>query len=436
MTRRMLAGSLMAGTLCLLAATASAQQSAPAANPSTPAPAAAPTAATPAGQPAALPPGSPLIGRPENNAAAAKLAPVPAPPLAAAVDKIPLDKLKAPKGFNLELYASGMPNARSLALSDKGTVFVGSRLQDKVYAITTDKDGKRKVHVLASGLYRPNGVAFKDGTLYIAELSQISKIDHVDDKLDASPKPTVIYGDLPKDEAHGWKFLAIGPDNKLYFEVGQPGNNVLHDKDHGQLRRINLDGSGAEVIAVGIRNTVGFDWNPKNKDLYFTDNGRDWLSEDLPNDKLNRITKVGQDFGEPYCHQGNIPDIEFGWGHSCSEFVPPVALLGPHAAALGMRFYTGTMFPAEYRDQIFIARHGSWNRTNKFGGDIAVAKLNKDGSVKSVEPFITGFLQNNNYVGRPVDVMNMPDGSMLISDDWNGAVYRLSYGPSKKVAGR
>ena len=436
MTRRMLAGSLMAGTLCLLAATASAQQSAPAANPSTPAPAAAPTAATPAGQPAALPPGSPLIGRPENNAAAAKLAPVPAPPLAAAVDKIPLDKLKAPKGFNLELYASGMPNARSLALSDKGTVFVGSRLQDKVYAITTDKDGKRKVHVLASGLYRPNGVAFKDGTLYIAELSQISKIDHVDDKLDASPKPTVIYGDLPKDEAHGWKFLAIGPDNKLYFEVGQPGNNVLHDKDHGQLRRINLDGSGAEVIAVGIRNTVGFDWNPKNRDLYFTDNGRDWLSEDLPNDKLNRITKVGQDFGEPYCHQGNIPDIEFGWGHSCSEFVPPVALLGPHAAALGMRFYTGTMFPAEYRDQIFIARHGSWNRTNKFGGDIAVAKLNKDGSVKSVEPFITGFLQNNNYVGRPVDVMNMPDGSMLISDDWNGAVYRLSYGPSKKVAGR
>jgi glucose/arabinose dehydrogenase len=228
-------------------------------------------AAAPAGQAApaaALPPGSPLIGRPANSEAAAKLAPVPAPPLAAAADKIPLDKLKAPKGFNLELYASGMPNARSLALSDKGTVFVGSRLQDKVYAITTDKDGKRKVHVLVSGLYRPNGVAYKDGTLYIAELSQISKIEHVDDKLDASPKPTVIYSDLPKDEAHGWKFLAIGPDKKLYFEVGQPDNNVLHDKDHGQLRRINLDGSGAEVIAFGIRNTVGFDWNPKNKELH------------------------------------------------------------------------------------------------------------------------------------------------------------------------
>jgi glucose/arabinose dehydrogenase len=315
---------------------------------------------------APLPPGSPLIGRPDNNPAAAKLAPVPSPPLATAADKVPVDKLKAPKGFNIELYASGMPNARSLALSDKGTVFVGSRLQDKVYAIT-NKDGKRQVHVLVSGLYRPNGVAFKDGTLYIAELSQISKIEHVDDKIDASPKPVVIYNDLPKDEAHGWKFLAIGPDNKLYFEVGQPGNNVLHDKDHGQLRRINLDGSGAEVIAYGIRNTVGFDWNPKTKELYFTDNGRDWMSEDLPNDELNRITKLGQDFGAPYCYRGNVADPEFGWGHSCSEFVPPVALMGPHAAAIGMRFYTGTMFPAEYRDQIFVARHGSWNRTIKFG---------------------------------------------------------------------
>lgn len=415
MIKRTLAGPLVASALSLVAAAAVAQQQTPAAPP--------------------LPPGSPLIGRPEGNAAALKLAPVPAPPLAAAADKIPLDKLKAPKGFHIELYASGMANARSLAISDKGTVFVGSRLQDKVYAITNN-DGKRQVHVLVSGLYRPNGVAFKNGTLYIAELSQISKIDNVDDKIDSSPKPVVIYNDLPKDEAHGWKFLAIGPDNKLYFEVGQPGNNLLHDKDHGQLRRINLDGSGAEVIAYGIRNTVGFDWNPKTKELYFTDNGRDWLSEDLPNDKLNRLTKIGQDFGEPYCHQGNVPDPEFGWGHSCSEFVPPVALMGPHAAALGLRFYTGRMFPAEYRDEIFVARHGSWNKTKKFGGDIALVKLNKDGSVKSVEPFITGFLQpDNNYIGRPVDVMNMPDGSMLISDDWNGAVYRVTYG-SKKVAGR
>jgi glucose/arabinose dehydrogenase len=411
MMRHMTAGLSLVGALSLFAAAALAQQ---------------------AGQP--LPPGSPLIGRPDNNAAAAKLAPVPSPPLATAADKVPVDQLNAPRGFHVELYASGMPNARSMALGAKGTVFVGSRLQDKVYAIV-NKNGKREVKVLVSGLYRPNGVAFKDSTLYIAELSQISKIENVEDKLDASPKPTVIYSDLPKDEAHGWKYLAIGPDSKLYFEVGQPGNNVAHDKDHGQLRRMNLDGSGVEVIAFGIRNTVGFDWSPRNDELYFTDNGRDWLSEDLPNDKLNRITKVGEDFGEPICHQGNIPDIEFGWGHSCSEFVPPVALMGPHAAALGMKFYTGKMFPSEYHNQIFVARHGSWNKTVKFGGDIAVVMLNKDGTVKSVEPFITGFLMNNNYIGRPVDVMNMPDGSMLISDDWNGAVYRLTYG-SKKTAER
>ena len=429
MDRRVSTG-LLAGALGLLATAVFAQQQ-------TPAPAAAPTAApAPAAAPAAapLPPGSPLIGRPDNNPAAAKLAPVPAPPLAAAADKTALDKLKAPKGFNLELYASGMPNAREMALSEKGTVFLGSRLQDKVYAIT-NKDGKREVHVLVSGLYRPNGVAYKNGTLYIAELSQVSKIEHVDDMIDKSPKPVVINSDFPKDEAHGWKYLALGPDNKLYVEVGQPGNNVLHDKDHGQIRRMNLDGSGVEVVAFGVRHSVGFDWNPKTKEMYFTDNGRDWLSEDIPNDKLNRVTKIGQDFGEPYCHQGNIPDIDFGWGRTCSEFVPPVAMMGPHAAALGMKFYTGTMFPAEYRGQIFVARHGSWNRTNKFGGDIALVKLNGDGSVKSVEPFITGFLQSNNYVGRPVDLLNLPDGSMLISDDWNGAVYRLSYGPNKKMAG-
>jgi glucose/arabinose dehydrogenase len=438
-TRR---SALLAGTIggLLLALPVAAQQSpvsppaaapmaAPAASPVAPAEPAAATAAP------ALPPGSPLIGRPADNAAAAKLAPVPAPPLAAAADKIPLDQLKVPKGFNLELYASGMPNARSLALGSKGTVFVGSRLQDKVYAIT-NKNGKHEAKVLVSGLYRPNGVAFKDGTLYIAELSQISKIDNVEDKLDSSPKPVVIYNDLPKDEAHGWKFLAIGPDNKLYVEVGQPGNNVLHDKDHGQLRRLNLDGSGAEVIAFGVRHSVGFDWNPTTKELYFSDNGRDWMSEDVPEDKLNRLTKVGQDFGAPYCYQGNIPDPEFGWGHSCSEFVPPILLTGPHSAGLGLRFYTGSMFPAKYKNAIFLARHGSWNRTKKFGGDILVVYLNKDGTVKSSEVFLSGFLQNNNYIGRPVDVMNMPDGSMLISDDWNGAVYRLNYGPSKTVAGR
>jgi glucose/arabinose dehydrogenase len=414
---------------------AAAQQ--PANPPAAAPPAAAPPAAAPpaAAPPAAapLPPGSPLIGRPAGNEAAAKLAPVAPPPLPAAVDKLPTAKLKVPAGFNIEVYAAGMANARSLALGDKGTVFVGSRLLDKVYAIV-DKDGKRTVKVLASGLYRPNGVAFKNGTLYIAELSKVSKIDKVEDNLDNPPKPTVIYDNLPKDEAHGWKFIAIGPDNKLYVEVGQPGNNVLHDDAHGQIRRMNLDGTGAEVYAFGVRHSVGFDWNPENKQMYFTDNGRDWMSEDVPEDELNRVTKVGEHFGAPYCLQGNIPDPEFGWGHSCSEFTPPVGLMGPHSASLGMRFYTGSMFPKSYKNAIIVARHGSWNRSKKFGGDVVVVKLNKDGTVKSKEPLITGFLENNSYIGRPVDVMQMKDGSLLVSDDWNGAVYRITYGKPKVAA--
>ena len=374
-------------------------------------------------------PNQPLYGRPDNDAAM-KLAPVPAPPIAAAPDKLAADKLKLPKGFNIEVYASGIPDARSIRIGDKGTVFIGNRVQDKVYAIV-EKDGKRTVKVIASGLYRPNGLAFHNGTLYIAELSKISKLEGIEDKLDNPPKPTVIYDNLPKDEAHGWKFMALGPDNKLYFEVGQPCNNCIPSDAHGQLRRINLDGTGMEVVARGVRHSVGFDFHPVSKELYFTDNSRDWLSEDLPNDELNRITKVGQHFGSPYCYQGNLPDAEFGWGRSCSEFVPPVALMGPHAGTLGMRFYNGTMFPAEYRGQILVARHGSWNRSVKFGGDIALVKLNKDGSVKSVEPFITGFLVDNKYIGRPVDVQPLKDGSLLISDDYDGAVYRVTYGNAK-----
>src|SRR4051794_30612687 len=416
---------LLAGVfLSAFTLTAAAQQ--PAASP--PAAGAAPAAAP------ALPPGSPLIGRPAGNEAAAKLAPVAPPTLASAPDKLPTAKLKLPPGFNIEVYAAGMANARSLSLGSKGTVFVGSRLVDKVYGIE-NKDGKRSVKIVASGLYRPNGVAFKDGTLYIAELSKVSKIDKVEDNLDSPAKPVVIYDKLPKDEAHGWKFIAIGPDNKLYVPVGQPGNNVLHDEDHGQIRRMNLDGSGAEVYVRGVRNTVGFDWNPENKQMYFTDNGRDWLSETVPEDELNRITKAGEHFGAPYCLQGNIIDQELGWGKDCKDYTAPVGLMGPHVAALGMRFYTGDMFPKSYKNAIIVARHGSWNKSNKQGGDVVVVKLNKDGTVKSMEPFITGFLQDNKYVGRPVDVMQLKDGSLLVSDDWNGAVYRITYG-KQKVAGK
>jgi glucose/arabinose dehydrogenase len=415
---------LLAGALgaLVIAMPAFAQQ--------TPAPAAAPAAA-----PAPLPPGSPMIGRPDNEAAM-KLAPVAPPPLPASADKLATvpGKLTLQKGFNIELYAGNVPNARSMRQGDKGTVFVGSRLQDKVHYIT-ESGGKREVKVLVSGLYRPNGLAIKDGTLYIAELSKVSKIEKVEDNLDKSPKPVVIYDNLPKDEAHGWKFIAIGPDNKLYIPVGQPCNNCLPPDTHGQIRRINLDGSGMEVIAKGVRNTVGFDWHPVSKELYFTDNGRDWASEDVPEDELNRVTKVGQHFGSPFCYQGDFLDPEFGWGRSCSEFEPPVLKTGPHSASLGMRFNTGSMFPAKYKNAIFMARHGSWNRSKKFGGDILAVFLNPNGTVKSTEVFISGFLgADNNYIGRPADVLFLKDGSMLIADDFNGAVWRVSYGNQKNAA--
>jgi glucose/arabinose dehydrogenase len=414
----LLAGTV--GTLAFTALPAVAQQ-----QPAAPA----------ASNPQPLPPGSPLIGRP-NTEAAMKLAPVAAPPIPASAEKVGAvpGKLKVAKGFNIEVWATGVANARSMRQGEKGTVFVGSRLIDKVHYIT-DKDGKRDVKVLVSGLYRPNGLAIKDGTLYIAELSQVSKIEKVEDNLDKSPKPTVIYSDLPKDEAHGWKFIGIGPDNKLYVPVGQPGNNVMPSDAHAQIRRINLDGSGAEVVARGVRNTVGFDWHPVSKELYFTDNGRDWASEDVPEDELNRLTKVGQHFGSPYCYQGDFLDPEFGWGHSCSEFVPPVAKMGPHSASLGMRFYTGSMFPAKYKNAIIVARHGSWNRTKKFGGDVVAVFLKKDGTVDHMESLVSGFIgPDNNYIGRPVDVLVLKDGSLLIADDFNGAIYRLSYGHQKTAA--
>ena len=415
MIGRISAGLVLACAASLFATTAPAQQQ------ETPA-----AAATPAPPP-------PTPGMPTTEAAT-KLKGISAPPFAAAPDKLPLADLKVPKGFKIEVFASGIPDARSLRIGDKGTVFVSNRVRDKVYAIV-DKDGKREVKVIASGLDRPNGLAFKDGTLYIAEGTRISKLDKIEDNLDNPPKPVLIYSDFPNHQSHGWKFMALGPDDKLYVNVGAPCNICIPPDTNSQIRRLNLDGSTPEVYIRGNRNSVGFDWNPVTKELYFTDNGRDWLSEELPNDELNRVTKMGEHFGFPYCHQGNIPDQQYGWGRSCSEFTPPVALLGPHAAALGMRFYTGSMFPAKYHNAIFIARHGSWNKTNKIGGDIYVVYLNKDGTVKAQEPFMTGFIQNNDYVGRPVDVQPMKDGSLLVSDDYAGAVYRITYG-NGKVASR
>jgi glucose/arabinose dehydrogenase len=432
-------GALLITATLLFATTAVTAQQQPnppgeSAQPAAPAPAAPPQATPP--QPAApQAAGDRQVGGPPNPEIGAKIRGVPQPPFPAAAEKLPTRELKVPSGFNVEIFVSGLADARSLRLGDKGTVFVSNRTRDKVYAIV-DKNGKREAKVIASGLDRPNGLAFHNGTLYIAEGTKVSKLEQIEDKIDNPPKPVAIYSEFPDHRSHGWKFMALGPDNKLYLNVGAPCNICIPPETNSQIRRINLDGSGSETYVRGVRNSVGFDFHPVTKELYFTDNGRDWLSEELPNDELNRVTKMGQHFGFPYCHQGDIPDNEFGWGHTCDEFEKPVAKLGPHSASLGMRFYTGTMFPQKYRGGIFIARHGSWNKSNKIGGDVIFATLNKDGSVKSWEPFMTGFLKDNNYIGRPVDVQVMKDGSLLVSDDYAGAVYRISYGAKPRTAAR
>ena len=393
-----------------------------------PAPA-APATAPPAA--AAAPTPTWKQGMAPENDVTAKIAPVFPPPLPAAADKLPTARLKLPPGFNIEVYASGIANARSLRIDDNGIVYVSSRTVGKVYAIV-EKDGKRVVKTIASGMHMPNGIALHNGTLYIAEVERISKIENVAAHLDDPPKPVVIYSDLPSDEPHGWKFLAVGPDNKLYFNIGAPCNICMPPPTHAQLRRIGLDGTGAEVIAHGTRQVVGMDFHPVSHTLYFSENQRDWLSEDSPQDKLNRLVNPGKDhFGYPFCHGGDMLDPQFGWGHTCDEFVKPVAQVGPHTAPLGRRFYTGKMFPPAYGNAIFMARHGSWNKSQKIGGDVVVVNLNPDGSFKSMEPFITGFIVDNNYIGRPVDMAWMKDGSMLLSDDYNGAVYRITYGPQK-----
>jgi glucose/arabinose dehydrogenase len=366
-----------------------------------------------------------LVGRP-NAEAAKKLDIVPAFPVPTAPDKLPIAKMKVPKGFKVEVWASGILDARGLRQGDNGTVFVSSLfVGGKVYAVT-DKGGKREVKTIADKLMLPNGIEYYKGALYVATPKAVTRYDNIEANLDKPPTPVTVTDQLPGDVPHGWKFIKVGPDGKLYVPVGAPCNICMPDDRHAAIFRMNLDGSGMEAVARGVRNTVGFDFDPKTKDLWFTDNGRDWLSEDAPNDELNHATKAGENFGYPFCHQGDFPDPEFGWGHSCAEFTSPAALLGPHAAALGMRFYAGKMFPKEYQGAIFIARHGPWNRTQKYAADIVVAKIDERGKVK-IEPFLTGLVENNNYLGRPVDVLVLKDGSLLISDDHNGAVYRVSY---------
>ena len=336
---------------------------------------------------------------------------------------VSLQRIHLPPGFHIELVAN-VPGARSMALSPSGTLFVGTRGHD-VFAVVGRGDELKdpRVVTIAKGLDMPNGVAFRGGALYVAEVSRILRFDDIEKHLDDPPAPFVVNDRYPKDHAHGWKFIAFGPDGKLYVPIGAPCNICDKGDPYASITRIDPDGKNFEIVARGIRNSVGFDWRPGTNELWFTDNGRDWLGDDAPDDELDRISRAGEHFGYPYCHAGTISDPDYGKGHPCSEYVPPVVKLGAHVAALGMRFYAGSMFPASYRGKIFIAEHGSWNRSTKTGYRVVVV----DPDRKTWAAFASGWLVGERAWGRPVDVLVMPDGSLLVSDDQAGAIYRIWY---------
>lgn len=349
---------------------------------------------------------------------------IPAPLL-----EILLRRIQLPPGFKIELYATGVPNARSLTLGAGGTVFVGSRRAGKVYALTAsgrpDKAGE--VITIARGLQEPNGVAFHDGSLYVAEVSPVLRYDAIEARLKNPPAPVVVSTDLPHTNQHEWRYARFGPDGWLYVGVGAPCNVCESaDKHVASILRMRPDGSGMEVYALGVRNSVGFDWQPQSQEMWFTDNGRDNMGDDIPPDELNYAPRAGLNFGFPYCHGKDILDPQFGRGHSCAEFVAPAWNLPAHVAAIGMRFYAGGMFPEEYRGGVFIAEHGSWNRSVPIGYRVSHVVLDGERAVK-YEPFAQGWLAGGIHWGRPVDVLVMPDGALLVSDDYAGAVYRISY---------
>ncbi|MHB8771968.1 MAG: PQQ-dependent sugar dehydrogenase [Syntrophales bacterium] len=337
--------------------------------------------------------------------------------------------ISLPPGFRISLYAADVPGARSLALGAKGTLFVGSRGEGKVYAVL-DRNGDGvgdEVITIAKGLNSPNGVAFLGEALYVAEIDRVLRYDGIESRLADPPAPVVVNDLFPKDRHHGWKFIRFGPDGMLYVPVGAPCNICESDDPrYASIMRMKPDGTGLEVFSRGVRNTVGFDWHPLTKELWFTDNGRDWLGDDRPPDELNRAPAKGMHFGYPYCHGAAILDPEFGKGKSCTAYTPPALELGAHVASLGMRFYRGTLFPAAYRNQIFIAEHGSWNRSEATGYRITLARLEGSRAVK-YEVFAEGWLRGGSVSGRPVDVQEMPDGSLLVSDDRAGVIYRISY---------
>ncbi len=349
-----------------------------------------------------------------------------------------LSGLDLPPGFTIAPYADSVPQARSLALGERGTLFVGSRDAGVVYAVRdTDGDGRGdEVFPVLRDLDVPNGVAFRGGALYVAETARILRYDSIEGRLRDPPEPVVVTDRLPREGHHGWRYIGFGPDGWLYVGSGAPCNVCAPPGElFATILRLKPNGDSLQVFARGVRNTVGFDWQPETGELWFTDNGRDWLGQDVPPDELNRAPRAGLHFGFPFCHAGTIVDPEFGAGRSCADYVPPERLLGAHVAALGMRFYAGAMFPAEYRGQLFIAEHGSWNRVIPVGYRIMVVRF-EGGHPVSYEPFVRGWLRGGTAWGRPVDLLVMPDGALLVSDDRAGAVYRISASPlSRRGAG-
>ena len=349
--------------------------------------------------------------------------------------ELPVSKLRVPEGFKVEVWADGVPEARSLALGDKGTVFVSNRNLSNIYAIV-DNGGKREVKTILKGLKSPNGIVFDKGTLFVAERHRITRYDDIESRLDNPGEAKVVIDNLdPNNQpGHFWKYLVMGPDGKLYFNIGSPQNITMPTYNEAAILRVDPKTGKMEAFAHGVRNSVGMAFHPKTKHLWFTDHQRDWISDDLPNDELNVAKTKGMHFGFPFCHQGDLLDPVYGAGRDCKEFTPPTDKLGPHIAPLGIKFYTGKMFPKEYRNAMLIAQHGSWNRTTKHGYNVIVATVDAKGKVTK-KPFVEGFLENASgdppMWGRPVDVLQMKDGSILFSDDYNGILYRVSYEKKK-----
>jgi glucose/arabinose dehydrogenase len=345
---------------------------------------------------------------------------------------LPLELITLPEGFKIDLFATDLPNARMIVRGANGTIFVSTRNKGAIYAVR-DADGDFKAEqkwVIAEGLDTPNGVAFHEGALYVAEYRRLIRFDDIENRLDNPPAPVVLFDQFPEKMGHHWKYAAIGPDGWLYVNIGAPGNIVNmepEDPRYATISRIRLDGTGLETYARGVRNSVGFTWHPETGHLWFTDNGRDWLGDDRPPCELNVATEAGQHFGYPFCHGGDLIDPEFGEGRSCDEFVAPAQNLGPHTAPLGLKFYTGDQFPAEYKNAILIAEHGSWNRSIPIGYRIAMVRLDEQGKSKGYEMFAEGWLQRTRAWGRPVDLLVLPDGSLLISDDAADCIYRVHY---------